>query len=331
MKRILYLAAVALLLAACTQETNPGGTNDVVATAIELNKHELTLKKGANETLTVTFTPSDVADNSLVWVSSNKSVAEVTDGVVVGVDAGSTEIIVKHGDLTDRCAVTVTAVPVGAVDLGLSVYWATCNLCESGFVSTPEEYGDYFAWGELEPHYVAGHSQDHPCNDWREIDGKTMTGYDWVSYKFRISGDSSDNVKFSKYNTSSSYGTVDNKTTLEPEDDVAHVKLGGKWRMPTDDEWTELINQCTWTWTTENGVNGRKVTSPSGNSIFLPATGYWCYDEHFNGGIWGEYWSSSLKTDSPCAAQDLYFYSEKVRIGHTNFRFFGLSVRPVSE
>ncbi|MBO7112331.1 MAG: hypothetical protein J6V75_00065, partial [Bacteroidaceae bacterium] len=120
------------------------------------------------------------------------------------------------------------------VDLGLSVKWATCNVG----ASKPEEYGDYYAWGETEP----------------------KTTYDWSTYKW-CKGSS---ATMTKYCNNSSYGNngfTDTKTTLDPEDDVAHVKWGGNWRMPTISEFEDLINNCTWTWTTQNGVNGYKVTS----------------------------------------------------------------------
>lgn len=156
------------------------------------------------------------------------------------------------------------------VDLGLSVKWATCNVG----ATKPEEYGDYFAWGETEP--------------------KEM--YDWSTYKWCNGSETT----LTKYCTDGSYGTVDNKTQLELSDDAAHANWGDSWRMPTDSELTELREQCTWTWTTQNGVNGCKVTSKSnGNSIFLPAAGYY-YDSLLGSvGIGGICWSSSLYADSP--------------------------------
>ena len=127
------------------------------------------------------------------------------------------------------------------VDLGLSVKWATCNMG----ASSPEEYGDYYAWGETE----------------------TKSTYDWNTYKWCKGSENT----LTKYCTDSDYGTVDNKTVLDPEDDVAHVKWGGNWRMPTDAEIEELRENCIWKWTTQNGKNGYKVTSKkNGNSIFLP-------------------------------------------------------------
>ena len=203
----------------------------------------------------------------------------------------------------------------GAVDLGLpsGLKWATCNVG----ANAPEEYGDYFAWGEVEPYYS---SQD-PLT-WK--DGKT--GYNWASYKWC---NGSYNTQ-TKYCTDSSYGTVDNNTVLDPEDDAAAVNLGGSWRMPTDQEWTELRTECTWTWTTQNGVNGRLVTGPNGNSIFLPAAGNRNNTDLDYAGSSGYYWSSSLSTDDPGRAYFVYFNSVGVRRLGSN-RYFGFSVRPVTE
>lgn len=190
------------------------------------------------------------------------------------------------------------------VDLGLSAKWATFNLG----ATKPEEYGEYFAWGETEP----------------------KTDYSWSTYKFELGTDWQG--PFSKYVTNSSYGTVDNKTVLDPEDDAAHVNWGGSWRMPTDAEWTELRTKCTWTWTTQNGVKGRLVTGPNGKSIFLPAAGYRYATDLYVAGSWGYYWSSSLDTDYPGSAYRVGFYSDGVygRNGYRD-RYDGLSVRPVSE
>ena len=201
----------------------------------------------------------------------------------------------------DNSGTDSATVPDGAVDLGLSVYWASCNVG----AKAPEEYGDYYAWGETE----------------------TKSNYSWSTYKFGTSWSG----PFSKYNTSSSYGTVDNKTILEPDDDVAHVKLGGSWRMPTDAEWTELRENCTWTWTTQNGVNGRLVTSnKNGNSIFLPAAGNRFGTLLYDAGSYGDYWSSSLNTGYTSAAWYVYFDSANVS-RYDYYRYYGFSVRPVSE
>jgi hypothetical protein len=187
------------------------------------------------------------------------------------------------------------------VDLGLSVKWATCNVG----ATKPEEYGDYFAWGETQP-------KDY---------------YDWSTYKWC---NGSYNT-LTKYNNSSSYGTVDNKTQLELSDDAARANWGGSWRMPTRAEQDELRENCTWTWTTQNGVNGYKVTSKkNGNSIFLPAAG--CrYDSSLSSaGSSGYYWSSSLSTDYPRTAYDLSFNSDYV-VWNGYDRYIGFTVRPVCQ
>ena len=191
------------------------------------------------------------------------------------------------------------------VDLGLpsGLKWATCNVG----ATTPEEYGDYFAWGETEP-------KDY---------------YDWSTYKYC---NGSYNT-MTKYCTDSYYGTVDNKTTLELTDDAARVNWGGKWRMPTKAEQDELsdTNNCTWECTTQNGVKGYKVTSKkNGNSIFLPAAGY-CDDDYlYYAGSDGVYWSSSLCTGGSNCAYVVDFYSGYVG-WYGSYRYHGRSVRAVCE
>lgn len=133
----------------------------------------------------------------------------------------------------------------------------------------------------------------------------------------------------SKYNTNSFYGPVDNKTVLEPEDDVAHVRLGGKWRMPTKAELDTLLSQCTWTWTTKNGANGYEVKSKeNSNSIFLPAAGLRQGAERRESD--GGFWTSSLLENGGGYASFLHFGSDIVGRVAVN-RCFGITVRPVME
>ncbi|MBQ7388829.1 MAG: hypothetical protein IJW01_05635, partial [Paludibacteraceae bacterium] len=165
-----------------------------------------------------------------------------------GVDfSGARELISITRNITFYAKWAQEGVPY-AVDLGLSVKWATCNVG----ASTPEGYGNYYAWGET----------------------TTKSTYDWSTYKWC----NGSYKTLTKYCTSSTYGTVDNKTVLELADDAARVNWGGAWRMPTDAEWTELRENCEWTLTSDyngTGVKGRVVTSKTnGNHIFLPAAGY---------------------------------------------------------
>lgn len=188
------------------------------------------------------------------------------------------------------------------VDLGLpsGTLWATCNIG----ASKPEEYGDYFAWGET----------------------KTKSEYTYETYKW--CGGSKKNL--TKYNTNSDYGTVDNKTELDVEDDAAYVNWGQKWRMPTWSEIWELHEKCTWEWTSKDGHNGFVVTGPNDNSIFLPAAGMRGRSSYYVGAR-GYYLSSELcKLGSNNTAFSLYFQTGYYTIsGDYAWRDYGCSVRPV--
>ena len=185
------------------------------------------------------------------------------------------------------------------VDLGLSVKWATCNVG----ADSPEDYGDYFAWGETQP----------------------KSYYDLSTYKWCEGS----NDTITKYCNDSNYGTVDNKTILELSDDAANANWGGSWRMPTKAEQEELRNKCTWTWEQKNGVNGYTVTGQNGNSIFLPAAGFRYGSSLYRAGSYGCYWSSSLSTDNSYYACKLFFYSGSVSSTSYDYRDIGRSVRPV--
>lgn len=192
------------------------------------------------------------------------------------------------------------------VDLGLpsGTLWATCNVG----ANKPEESGDYFAWGEVE-----------------SKDEYSSKNYKWCNNYF-----------INKYCNDSKDGKVDNKTILELCDDVANVKWGGTWRIPTKEELDELTHESftTWTWINQNRVRGYKVTSKvNGNSIFLPAAGGFCVNGtdkfYWSGsGSKGYYWSSSLSTYYSDDACDLLFDSS-CWFGYSYYRSSGLSVRPV--
>lgn len=187
-----------------------------------------------------------------------------------------------------------------AVDLGLSVKWASCNVG----AESPEDYGRYYAWGETD---------EKDC-------------YDWSTYKW-CNGSSDTQTK---YCTDSSYGIVDNKTVLDPEDDVAHMKWGGGWRMPTWLDIQELCCNCSWEWTSVNGVKGYEVVGTNGNSIFLPAAGYRTGTEVNGRGSYGYYWSGTLRKNGSDYAYGLYFYSGLCDWGCYD-RSLGFTVRPVTE
>ena len=192
-------------------------------------------------------------------------------------------------------------IPNGAVDLGLpsGTLWADRNIG----ANSPEGYGDYFAWGETRP----------------------KSTYSWSTYKYCKGSIRT----LTKYCTDSSYGTVDNKTVLEPSDDAATVNWGNSWRMPTYKEQVELSDKCTWTWTTRNGVKGYKVVGPNGNSIFLPAAGSQDDSSVTGAGSFGYYWSASLRERIPFIAWFIHSTSD-YRGSNNGDRYYGLSVRAVA-
>ena len=269
---------------------------------ITLSETQVGMKVDETVQLTAVVYPSDADNTEVVWSSSDENVVTVDKGYVKAVGEGVATITCTAADgsgVQATCSVTVTDHEY--VDLGLSVKWATMNVG----ANAPEEYGDYFAWGET----------------------NSKTDYSWENYKWCNGSETT----MTKYCTDSDYGTVDNRTTLELSDDAARANWGGTWRIPTRDEFTELRTKCTWEWTSLNGVNGRKVTGPNGNSIFLPAAGYRDDSSLDNAGSSGSYWSSSLSTDDPLYGWYLYFLRSSDFNMDYHSRFDGRSVRAVCQ
>ena len=191
------------------------------------------------------------------------------------------------------------------VDLGLpsGTLWATMNVG----ADYPEDYGYYFAWGEV-------FSKEY---------------YDWYTYKYSEGSSTS----LTKYVTESTafwgtlFGEVDNIIELEDDDDAAYVKWGTNWRMPTESELIELYDECTWIYNEELG--GYWVIGPNNNSIFLPAAGY-IYEDVIEGqGERGSYWTKSLDNDyAPDRAWALYF-DDSINIIENTYRNTGRTIRPV--
>ena len=182
------------------------------------------------------------------------------------------------------------------VDLGLpsGTLWATCNVG----ADNPWDYGDYFAWGET----------------------TTKSTYSCSNYKY---GNGSDKDVSKKYNGN------DHKTTLDPSDDAATANWGSDWCMPTQAQFQELTDKCTWTSTSRNGKSGYNVKGPNGKSIFLPAAGSKGSDgTTSNLGSDGEYWSSSLHALYPYVAREFGFVLDCVG-ANSSLRYYGNSVRPV--
>ena len=211
------------------------------------------------------------------------------------------------------------------VDLGLRVggnkiLFATMNIG----ASAPQEYGDYFAWGETSKRYtsISGSSV---------VDGS----FEWANCPYHAG--SAGNTGWSKYipTGKESYGVVDNKLTLEAGDDVASVLWGGNWRMPDKSDLEYLISSnVTYSWTNDyndTGVPGFIITgkgSFSSASLFLPAAGYCKDTDLFVAGDYGSCWSRSVLSGSPDEAWILCFEAGGQDMG-SNSRYNGRSVRPV--
>lgn len=182
-----------------------------------------------------------------------------------------------------------------AVDLGLSVKWRKYNLG----ADSPEEYGDYYAWGET----------------------AAKEEYSWDTY-FDSPYDENGGWKGSSI-TTDIYAT---------EYDASTVTLGDKWRMPTREEMQELVDECDWTWDTLNGVDGYTVTGPNGNSIFLPTAGNYDGGSVSNAGMYGGYWTGTVGTStSNSQAGNLYFFGKTLHAVQWSNRYTGRTIRPVTE
>lgn len=297
--------------------------------SVSLNYVKVALYEGESVTLEASILPKTASDKTITWSSSNPEVAAVDqDGLVIAVKEGEASITVttRDGEKSAACKVTVKSkIPPEpeAVDLGLSVKWATFNIG----ARAPEEYGDYFAWGETEPYYENGFiSETMPL--WKA--GKEA-GYSWKSYKWCNGTEES----ITKYNSE------DNKTELERGekdgetiDDVARALWGGEWRIPIEAEFRELTDpdNCEWTWTYENGVRGYRITSKidgyTDKSIFLPDTDQWELTYQKSGYDGAFYWTSSLDREYPQSSFNLFFYRNGISIYRAS-RCYGFSVRPV--
>lgn len=310
-----------------------GKLETVPVSGVRLDKSSIDLAVGCTATITATVLPENADNKGVTWTSSKTLVATVSpSGVVTAFSEGSAVITVTTADggYTASCVVTVSSsqllydgVDNGHfyVDLGLpsGLKWATCNVG----AGAPEEYGDYFAWGEI----VA------------------KDEYTWTNYKFRTGGDSEGNIIFSKYNTSSSHGPVDNIIRLELEDDAARANWGGNWRMPTYDEFVELFmtryneTEYRWKWVVANGHKGWEITYLSnGHSIFLPAAGNRRNTNLISAGSRGSYWTAtifpSLEVDQPDKPDYMLLTvldSGDFLPNGVDYRYYGNSVRPVSD
>ena len=281
---------------------------------LDLNLSDINVSEGSVLTVWVALLPTTNIKGKTLAVKLRGATVYATGSVSIADEfkAGSA--------YSYSCAPEIAEGPE-YVDLGLSVKWAAWNLG----ATKPEEYGGYYQWAGTED--VTSTSIYLSYSNCPYHTGSSSSA-GWTKY-----------VPSDKSSYWSGTGNPDDKTVLDPDDDVAYVTLGGDWRMPTDAEWTELRNtsNCSWTWTNDyegTGIAGYIVTSKKSGytdkSIFLPAAGYRYGGGLDSAGSRGYYWSSSLSTDSPSGACGLYFSSGYVSSSGYN-RYDGHSVRPVSE
>lgn len=305
-------------------------------TNISLSSAE-TITAGSGKILTATLTPTNPTISKLTWTSSDETVAVVSSsGIVTGIKAGTTTITATAKDgsgISATCTLTVndTGKEHEYVDLGLpsGTLWATCNIG----ANSPKDYGYYFAWGETSGYINGTYGKTTPFNE--------------ANYKYCKKDATYDVYRYTKYVTQSGKSQgynnfYDNLTTLEQVDDAASANWGGDWRMPSGDDWVELLNEdnCSRKWISNGDSVGIKITSKkegyTDKSIFLPAAGHRYHssdgNSDFSSGIGTKcyYWSSLLLEKYCNAAYYVSFYDHDYSLTYGGIlRYTGQSVRPV--
>ena len=300
-------------------------------TKLTLETGKLNMQQGSTARLSVSMSRGKRNVNSTAtWNSSDEKVVSVMDdGLIVAIAPGKCTVTVQAYGKSAECAVTVTPHEMEFVDLGLGVLWATCNIG----ASSPSDYGNYYAWAELEP---------------KEF-------YSWEKYRYRSFDDQNGMDKYTAEGYSHQNLKADKLERLEPMDDVASVISGGKWHMPTSDDFEELVSGCEYQKETVNGVQGVRFTSTipgyEGRSIFIPMAGCMNGNEPTELGEQLFVWSASagvgnqgsfLNTQnerllidddelSELSAEMIEKIKNAVYTGVNGYesRFVGMSVRPV--
>ena len=306
-------ATVGSLSASCTVTVTSGSI--VPVQSISLNKTELTLQVGQQFELIATILPGNATNKQVSWASSARSyqlsLADNGLSCVIGALAEcEATITVRSADnpaqLYATCKVTVTGgssedSSEEVVDLGLpsGLKWRGWNVG----ASKPEEYGNYYAWAETSP----------------------KSNYSSSSYKYPATNLGDGMIVYAKYDSTPIHG--DGKTVLEAGDDAATANLGNGWRTPTFKEFKELRENCTWTWTSLNGVNGMQVKGPNGKTIFLPAGGWYDKTTLNNKTTYGSYWTATGDGGTANAVDFVNNDKDKALVP----RCEGRSVRPVKD
>lgn len=294
-------------------------------TDISIDKKELTIRQNTVTRLNVTMEDGKRNVNSTChWKSSDENVVSVMDdGLIVARKPGECVITVLAYGKGATCTVTVTPYEMEFVDLGLSVLWATCNLG----ADNPSDYGDYYAWAEIE----------------------TKDYYNWSSYRY-FSTASEFRAYVDKYTTDGSVGFLlkaDNLDRLEDMDDVASVLSDGEWHMPTAQDFEELRKNCSWETVTVKGVKGLEIKSNvpgyKDKKIFIPFAGcmidgqaeglgqkYYLWSSTAVGNNNSQYftvWSDTFTRRRGLRRPVVYTYAELSQ--GDKGRYVGMNVRPV--
>jgi|GEM_PF-761062 len=285
-------------------------------TNIELSRTAKNMIVGQSSTLTAKiFYKSEIVNNPYTWSTDNPDVVTVNEsGQIKALNVGVANVTLTMQSLTASCRIKVVSsesdITHNYVDLGLSVNWATFNVG----ATDPEDYGGYYSWGEI---------------DTKDGD------YYWTTYTY---GTTTAWKYYDNYNSRTGVHDTDGNNTLEPEDDVAYIMWGDKWRMPTSAEFDELINNCEWEKTDLNGTIGiivkSKIPGYTDRSIFLPASGGKGYSDYsrtyYNNyiGASGHYWSSSLNKEPGSQCANFLSFYETSYI-ESDFRCLGFPIRPV--
>lgn len=326
-----FLLWVSLLLAGaggCVPDRSPEEPADstIPVSEVILSETSLSMEEETSALLKVEVLPADATDRFVTWSTDHPEILMVDGGYLKALRAGEAVVNAVAGEKKATCTVTVR-VPDAAVDMGLSVLWARCNLG----AERPGDPGKYFSWGETVPkeQYTA-----FTYRHWMSVEGN----HHYTKYYDGHYGD--------EYWMGN--GELDRKKRLDPGDDAAFVLLGEGWRMPTGEEMQELRDamndgsRYSRYWTSSDGHPGLKVTRiETGASIFLPAAGiHSCLPLEETSSLVdvdhvGRYWTSDLYYTSPQFASTLQFGIDKdgqlrlpLVLDGTS-RYFGLPIRPV--
>ncbi len=282
----------------------------VPVTGISMKQSTLSMSSGNGLWLDYNLIPAYASDSRVDFTTSDPSVVALESKsprfcYIRAKKAGTAVITArtKDGGKTATCTVTVSAQPYRAVDLGLSVKWASKNVG----AASEEDYGSYFAWGETYP--------------------ETGTRTGWDTYKYG-SGENA----ITKYVLEEQFGTVDNYRRLFPSDDAARANAGSTWRMPTENEYNELLENCEISSKTVNGVAGFEVKGPNGATIFIPSAGMLADYGMYDVGQAACFWTATTNTGNNARGVSGYFKTVDGKINKTygqSWRYVGIPVRPV--